>query len=66
MDNGHLAHNSLIALSPTAITSAEFRSVTKLFAIVSTTPSIASGGTRSWAATKNNCRDYLFKFIVFS
>jgi hypothetical protein len=50
--SGHLLQSSLTALSPMAITSDEFRSVTKLLTIARRTGSMESGGTSSWAAWK--------------
>ena len=46
----YLAHNSLTAFRPTAITSEEFLSVTKLLMIALRTGSRQSGETISWAA----------------
>ena len=50
----YLAHNSLTAFRPTAITSEEFLSVTKLLMIALRTGSRQSGGTISWAACAEN------------
>lgn len=41
---------------PIAITSAEFRSVIKLFTKVCKTGSNTSGGTNSWEACAINCK----------